>query len=121
MGRYNPNRAVDDTGPGWKIHPIWRGIGCVLMILLPAMAYAGAVELVKANYYQGWVRMPVELTGPPQYPYFYAYLMVGILLFLVSFSILVIIYSIIYRSAAGPRLGRYDAPPKRLQKKNKYK
>lgn len=121
MGRYDPNLIVEEKGPGWKIHPVWRGIGCIMMVLLPAMSYAGAVELVKANYYQGWVRMPVDLAGPPQYPYLYAYLLVGTVLLLVSFATLIIIYSMIYGATAGPRHGRLDAPPERLKKKKKYR
>ncbi len=26
----------------WKIHPIWRGIGCIWLVILPVMAYAAA-------------------------------------------------------------------------------
>jgi len=121
MGRYDPNLVVRETGPSWKIHPIWRGIGCLMIFLLPAMSYAGAVELVKANYYQGWFAMPIELTGPPQFPYLYAHLLVGILLLFFSTSILITIYAMIYRGATGPRVGPLDAPPERLQKKKKYK
>lgn len=121
MGRYDPNMVAGDTGPGWKIHPVWRGIGCIMIFLLPAMSYAGAVELVKANFQHGWFGIPIELTGPPQYPYLFAYLLIGILLLIASLSILVTIYSFIYRSAAGSRLGPLDAPPERLQKRKKYK
>ena len=30
----------------WRVHPIWRGIGCVMFILLPILAYAGSSVLV---------------------------------------------------------------------------
>jgi hypothetical protein len=37
-----------DRGPfPWTVHPIWRGIGCLLMILLPIIAY-GLAELLLA-------------------------------------------------------------------------
>lgn len=121
MGRYEPNLSVDKSGPGWKIHPVWRGIGCIMIILLPAMSYAGAVELVKANYIQGWISMPAELTGPPQYPYLYAYLLVGTMLLLVGSSLLITIYSMTYRAASGPRQGPLDASPARHRKKKKYR
>ncbi len=121
MGRYEPNLIVDKKDPGWKIHPVWRGIGCIMIVLLPAMSYVGAVELVKANYVQGWIRMPIELTGPPQYPYLYAYLLVGTMLLLVSSSLLITIYSMTYRAVSGPRQGPLDASPARHRKKKKYR
>jgi hypothetical protein len=120
MGRYESNIVENDTGSDGKIHPIWRGIGCIIVILLPAMSYAGAVELVKANYFQGWIRMPIELTGPPQFPYLYAYLLVGTMLLLIGSSLLITLYSLIYRVATGPRQGPLDASPEWRRKKKKY-
>lgn len=29
-----------DVGPfPWRVHPIWRGVGCILMVLIPIIAY----------------------------------------------------------------------------------
>jgi hypothetical protein len=37
-----------DRGPfPWTVHPIWRGIGCLLLILLPIIAF-GLAELLLA-------------------------------------------------------------------------
>ena len=43
-------------------HPIWRGIGCLFAITLPAMSYAAAVLLVRHGVSHGWP-IPPELTG----------------------------------------------------------
>ena len=117
MGRYESNIVDKDTKKDEKIHPVWRGIGCIMMVLLPAMSYVGAVELVKANYYQGWIRMPIELTGPSQFPYLYAYLLVGTMLLLIGSGLLITIYSLIYRIASGPRQGPLDASPEWRKRK----
>jgi hypothetical protein len=31
----------------WKIHPIWRGLGCIMMILIPIIAYAASSLVVE--------------------------------------------------------------------------
>ena len=30
----------------WKVHPVWRGIGCFMAILIPIMAWAGAIVMI---------------------------------------------------------------------------
>ncbi len=117
MGRYESNIVEKKTKQSEKIHPIWRGIGCIMMVFLPVMSYMGAVELVKANYYQGWILMPIELAGPPQYPYLYAYLLVALILLLIGSGLLITIYSLTYRVATGPSQGPLDAPPQWRKRK----
>lgn len=111
----------------WKIHPIWRGIGCLMMILIPIMAYAGAVVLVQANLEQGWLPMPRELIQTVTLPLvgevkqFYAVVIVTALLMIIGFGVVTILYSLIYSAVGPPRLGPLDAPPVRNSpKKKKY-
>ena len=40
MSNYRTNIKKEERP--WKIHPIWRGIGCIWLALLPVMAYAAA-------------------------------------------------------------------------------
>ena len=111
----------------WKIHPIWRGIGCLLMLIIPVIAYAGAVVLVRMNEEKGWLPAPVEFMKPVTLPVvgsvdnFYSVAAMTILLTIIGFGLVTIIYSMIY-SAVGPsRLGPLDAPPVRTSpSKRKY-
>ena len=115
--KYNDRSRMGDRP--WKIHPIWRGIGCLLMLVIPVMAYAGAVLLVEANSKQHWLPMPRELAQTVSVPYlgdiksFYATLIVTVLLMLIGFGVMTIIYSMIYSALGPPRLGPLDAPPVR--------
>lgn len=111
----------------WKIHPIWRGIGCLMMILIPIMSYAGAVVLVQANLEQGWLPMPRELIQTVTIPFlgdvnqFFAVVIVTVLLMIIGFGVVTILYSLIYSAVGPPRLGPLDAPPVRNSpKKKKY-
>jgi hypothetical protein len=40
MSRYSATIKKEERL--WKVHPIWRGIGCIWLAVLPIMAYAGA-------------------------------------------------------------------------------
>lgn len=111
----------------WKIHPIWRGIGCLMMLLIPIMSYAGAVVLVQANLEQGWLPMPGELLQTVTIPFvgdveqFFAVVIVTVLLMIIGFGVVTILYSLIYSAVGPPRLGPLDAPPVRNSpKKKKY-
>ena len=109
----------------WKIHPIWRGIGCLLMLLLPVVAYAGAVILVNMNAEKGWLPAPRELTQTVTLPLvgpvdnFYSVLIMTFLLAIIGFGLVTIIYSIIYSAVGPPRLGPLDAPPVRTSPSTK--
>jgi hypothetical protein len=111
----------------WKIHPIWRGIGCLMMIIIPIVAYAGAVILVNMNAEKGWLPAPKDLMQPVTIPVFgsvdnfYAVLIVTFLLAIIGFGLVTIVYSIIYSALGPPRLGPLDAPPVRTSpSKKKY-
>ena len=111
--KFNP-RASAAQRP-WEIHPIWRGIGCLMMILVPVMAYAGAVLLVQANVSQGWVPIGSELSQTVNIPnvgsfdYLFANLLVAGILAMLGFGLMVAIYSLIYKAVGPSQLGPLDA------------
>lgn len=58
----------------WRIHPIWRGLGCVMIVLIPVIAFAISSLLV--DYVTpvralldrvGILRAPVDLMGWTRY------------------------------------------------------
>ena len=113
--KFNP-RASAAQRP-WEIHPVWRGIGCLLMVLVPVMAYAGAVLLVQANVSQGWIPISSELYQRVNIPNvgsfenLFANLLVAALLALLGFGLIVAIYSLIYKAVGPSQLGPLDAEP----------
>ncbi|MBX3046583.1 MAG: hypothetical protein KJZ53_06190 [Anaerolineales bacterium] len=86
----------------WRVHPIWRGIGCILLIILPVVAYGFSDVIIawalasNETLAQGARANPALLTSP----YFKGLftLVLTILLYLI-FSIL---GSIVYSLAGGP-------------------
>jgi len=121
--KFNP-RASAAQRP-WDIHPIWQGIGCLLMILIPIMAYAGAVLLVQANLSQGWVPIGTELAQTVNIPnvgsidYLFANLLVAAILAMLGFGLLVAIYALVYKAVGPSYLGPLDADPIRRRPKKR--
>lgn len=111
MDKYSYRYAQKDDPNKGKIHPIWRGIGCLLLILIPLLAYAGSQVLIDAAAQNDWFVVPVELRGPAGFPFTYAELMGTVLLSMIGFGVAVILYSFIYRFIGPPKYGPTDAPP----------
>lgn len=97
------------------VHPVWRGIGCILLILLPIISFAGAKLLVQANFRQRWIQIPSELAGSFIAPVigrvFFADLALAVILIVIGFAIITVVYAIIYRFIGIPRFGPLDSPP----------
>ncbi len=112
MGKFSHfETTVRKPEAPWKIHPIWRGIGCLMMIIIPVISYAGSVLLVEANLKKHWLPFPREFYGPPSHPLLYAEIGVAVLLSILGYLIFVIFYTVLYRFFGPPKFGPTDAPP----------
>jgi hypothetical protein len=116
MGKYS--RAYlhpQSQAKGITAHPLWRGIGCLLIILIPIIAFAAARLLGQTNTRQGWVEIPEELTGSLNLPVlgtiYFVDLAVMIILIIIGFGILTVLYALMYRLFGPSRYGPLDAPP----------
>jgi hypothetical protein len=112
------------------MHPIWRGIGCLMAIILPAISYISAVELVNIGITKGWP-IPRDLLGFIQFPEWvwkisllsnllhpiatfrniYAIFVFTFVVLILLSGIFSLFYSILYRFIGPPRLTPVDAPP----------
>lgn len=99
-----------------RIDPIWRGIGCVSIVLI------GFVGYVFAGWFLGkeFVYIPFFFRSPSFAPWLnqelIVKLVVAFLFMLLSFAIV----SAIYAVAFPIRLGEKDAPPMRRKDKERW-
>ncbi len=136
MGKYKSSatrrQKPVDSGP----HVIWRGLGCIMMIIIPVISFALAYELVNYGLNNNW-SIPYQLLGTPQLPdlirksdalwsvfgritviqNFYAYAAVGILIMVTLSGSISVIYAIIYRIIGPSRWGPTDMPPPKFKTK----
>ncbi len=96
-----------------EIHPVWRGVGCVLIVLTPILSYAAAVLLLEQNKIHGWVAIPSELLIKqfPVDPLFAVRIVLTLVLMVLIGAFFTMITFVLY-SAFGPsRYGPFDVPP----------
>jgi hypothetical protein len=111
MGKHSPYTRYQATPRKKEIHPIWRGVGFLLIVLTPIMAYAGALVLLDENVKQGWVRIPAELIASGTDPLLYAKIILTVVLVFLLYIVFSLVTFVLYRLFAPPRYGPYDVPP----------
>lgn len=42
------------------VHPVWRGIGLILIVLIPALAYGVTMTILDLNAKNNWFPIPAE-------------------------------------------------------------
>ncbi|HMD80393.1 MAG TPA: hypothetical protein VKE92_03735, partial [Anaerolineales bacterium] len=113
-----------------------RGIGCVMIIIVPILAYGSAILLVNYGVARGWPIPPNWLGAPGFHPLLWrlqglatvltflqsqtnliANLVFAIVITIVIGGIMSMIYGYIYTIFGPPRYGPTDAPPERIKVK----
>src|SRR4030043_680388 len=119
----------------WVIHPVWRGIGCALILLIPIMAWYAAVLFFQTNK---TIPLSYTISKPITIPYsqvqeidrilaiFNQYtvshnLIVGqflltVVFLFIGFGILSLIYAVFFKAAGPSRYGPFDIPPHGMKK-----
>lgn len=134
-GSYRKEIPPRSTEP----HPVWRGIGCFIMLIVPIMSYAISVLTVDYAIDQG-IRLPEGLAGYPVMPELlfsvpglvdllfwiqglnnlYAYLLVAFFFIVILGGVFTLVYAIMYRVSGPSPYSQFDAPPPNVKVK-KYR
>ncbi len=124
MGKYSHEPVRPERQ--WRIHPVWRGIGFVWLILIPVMSYALAKIFSQMNTQNKWLPVSPELarqivinpytlpsgvTIPlnklvdifPWGPHYYIELLFWAGFIFLGFGLLSVFYAFLYRSFGPPR------------------
>ncbi len=135
MGYSSQQYRKEQQERRWKIHPAWRGIGCILFLLVPIMSWVGATMIL-----QGYQNIAVlyNMTRVVVIPfthireidklilsanqYFQAsgfmtgQLFLTVIFSFIGYGIMAFLYAILYRLAGPPRYGPFDVPPNYIKK-----
>jgi hypothetical protein len=131
MSKYQSRERGSIPKP--EIHPAWRGIGFLLILIIPVISYAAASVFIDVALAQGWT-LPYELMGFPtfdplvytipvvsgvaiwlaNYNNFYILMLFTFLFMFVLGGVIGFVYSAMYRVFGPPRYSPLDEPaPKR--------
>ncbi len=100
-----------------RIHPIWRGVGFALIILIPILSYAGMVVLLQQNAEKNWFPMPADLVARPGMflyngdPWIYFKIVIVVAFMLVLYALFTLVTFLISSAFAPSQYGPYDVPP----------
>ena len=108
----------------WKIHPIWRGIGCLMLIIIPVMAWAAAQVVLEKGPELGWFPRTREIyndlvVGGIGLHFSLGEAILTLVFIVLGFLIFSLAYSFVYKIAGPPKYGPTDAPPPRVKKVRK--
>jgi hypothetical protein len=108
-------------------HPVWRGIGCVMMLVIPIFSF-GAADVLLNQFLipQGYVNLPYQLWGIANIPIvdweIYNWKAVLALTVIVSFALYVVLLvfnSMIYGMTKTKNLRAFESDPVRYKKKKR--
>lgn len=108
-------------------HFVWRGIGCISLLIIPAISIAAGILITDYGLAHNWA-IPYELLGNPRFPdivykstglltllspimgirNFYAYSAFSLIVMIVLGGFTSLLYAIVYRFVAPPRYGPLD-------------
>ncbi len=99
------------------LHPIWRGIGCILVIFIPLLSYLVSNSLVNNRQDISWVVIPQDLVFSQFKDSFIVVklLYTGILVLAIG-AVLALVTFILNRLFGPSRYGPHDIPPEKVKK-----
>jgi len=139
MGKYTTYQKTPPKPRNLGVHPVMRGIGCIMMIVVPLLSYGIALFLIDYGIRNGWPLPSSWLQPPNIHPLLlrlrgldpvWNFLLrqdnlVAILVFTIGITIVIgglmsVLYGYIYSLFGPPQYGPQDAPPIRVKVK-RYK
>lgn len=108
------------------VHPIWRGIGCILFLITPFISFAIANQIVLSGFLQQYIRFPRNLMQAWTIPginyavdAFLGTLIVTFAVMFLFFAAYFSIYAGMYRLMGPSKYGPTDVAPIRSKRKVK--
>jgi hypothetical protein len=139
MGKYTSYSRTPPKPRNMGVHPLMRGIGCIMMVLVPILSWGLAVLLVNYGSRHGWPIPPnwfgrvnihpllLQLEGlRPIWNFLMAqqnlvaHLVFTVAIIIVIGGLMSVIYGYLYSIFGPPQYGPQDAPPIRIKVK-RYK
>lgn len=119
MAKHNMFRTELPPKPSkLPVHPIWRGIGCIMIAFLPLASYLISSILIDNREKYPWLIVPEDLivNKYPKDPYIMARLIYALVILLIIIAVLSLVTALIMKIFAPPKYGPTDIPPERIIK-----
>jgi hypothetical protein len=104
-----------------EVHPIWRGVGLMMILLIPFLSYISALVLLQENTKYRWVHLPADLIIAGKDPLLLIKVIITISIAFVLYAIFMLVTFSLSRLFSPPRYGPYDVPPVAYRGKKKVR
>lgn len=94
-----------------RMNPAWRGVGCLLMVILGVAGYLFSNWFLVQNYVNGWVYLPPAVLRPAFAPTLPAGALVSLAVGIVFMIFAYLALSVVYAIAFPIKPGEHDLPP----------
>jgi hypothetical protein len=122
--KYSSEQGPTEYPP--PTNPVWRGIGCILFLITPIIAFLIANEVMNAGLVQQYIYIPPTLRNTFTLPgleitftYFYATLLLTAGVTVALFALFFVVYALVYRVIGPSPYGPTDVPPIRSKRKTR--
>jgi hypothetical protein len=122
MGRYKPTyREPAQYNENPEVHPIWRGVGFALIIIIPLLSYGIALLLLSENAKRGWFAIPADLLSKWVEPLLFVKIGLTLAIAFIIYVLFQLVTYIAYRLFGPSRYGPMDTPPinKKIRKRSR--
>lgn len=99
------------------LHPIWRGVGCLMIVVVFGASYWIATRLIELNQTQRWVPPKAVASLIPYYPQYTVPAAVALLVALLVYGLIVVAYGFVRGPVGDPLDVRGPAPRRRPARK----
>ena len=109
-------------------HPIWRGVGIIMIFVLPILAFVISEELIK--YWEASIpgfALPYQMRNTVDIPIygevnnFFGVLALAVIVTIALFALFSIVNALIYRATRSKNISVFEAPPVKYKKKRKLR
>lgn len=119
--RWQDRQEYETEAAERTLHPVWRGIGCLLVIFLGLAGYLFSGWFLTANAQNHWIFLPPEVIDPSFTPFLppgaFVQIVVALLFMLFSYGILSVFYALLFPIQPG----EMDSPQLYRRKKRRPK
>lgn len=117
MAKHNMFRSELPPKPSkLPVHPIWRGIGCILLVVLPIASYFIASMLINNKDRYPWLAIPEDilLNKYPKDPLILVRILYALVILVAIIAVLTLVVALTMRFFAPSKYDSVDIPPDKI-------
>ena len=115
---YQSSSQNDPKNKKEDVHPIWRAVGCFLLVIIPVIGFTGSLLLIDLNKQNRYMSIPADFVAHGADPYLYIKIGLTVVISLILYFLFMLV-TYLFNSVLGPKkYGPTDVPQQRFRGKD---